>query len=64
MDGKLYIVSGKQTRAAAEYLESRVDASDLRVAGDRTGLWNVREYLTGAAAALACAASCAAAGRC
>ena len=50
MDGRLYIVSGKKTREAAEYLETRVDASALPVAGERTELWSVREYLKGAEA--------------
>ena len=48
MEGMLYIVSGKPARAAAEYLEARVDASGLPFAGERTELWSVREYLTGA----------------
>lgn len=50
MDGRLYIVSGKQTRQIAEEFEQLVDASDLPVAGERTELWSVREYLNGAAA--------------
>ncbi len=50
MAGRLYIVSGKKTRAAAEYLETLVDASGTPVAGERTDLWNVREYLNGAQA--------------
>ena len=49
MDGTLYIVAGKLTRDAAEFLEQRVDASALPVAGERTQLWNVREYLRGGA---------------
>ena len=48
MDGRLFIVSGKKTMEAAELLEARVDASALAVAGERTGLWNVREFLQGA----------------
>ena len=48
MAGRLYIVSGKKTRAAAEYLETRVDASGTPFAGERTDLWSVREYLKGA----------------
>ncbi len=48
MAGMLYIVSGKKTRAEAEYLESCVDASGTPVAGERTDLWNVRDYLRGA----------------
>ena len=50
MDGRLFIVSGKKTRAGAEYLESRVDASDLPFAGDATDLWTVRDYLKEASA--------------
>ena len=49
MDGKLYIVSGKKTQEAADYLEPLLDASALPVAGERTELWSVREYLNGAA---------------
>ncbi len=45
MEGRLYIVSGKQTRQIAEELERLVDASGLPVAGERTELWNVREFL-------------------
>ena len=48
MDGKLYIVSGKKTREAAEYLEKCVDGSSSPFAGERTELWSVREYLKGA----------------
>ena len=48
MAGRLFIVSGKKTREAAEYLESLVDASGSPVAGERTDLWNVRDYLKGA----------------
>lgn len=45
MDGALYIVAGKPTRDLAEYLEALVDASALPVAGDRTQLWTVRDWL-------------------
>ena len=48
MSGKLYVVSGKVTRAAAEYLEQRVDGSGSPFAGEGSELWSVREYLTGA----------------
>ena len=50
MNGRLYIVSGKPARAAAEFLEARVDASALPFAGERTELWSVREYLAGVSA--------------
>ena len=48
MEGRLYIVSGRKTRAAAEFLEQQVDASALPFAGEGCELWSVREYLTGA----------------
>ena len=50
MDGRLWIVSGRQTRAAAEYLETLIDATALPCAGENTGLWSVRDYLKGAEA--------------
>ena len=50
MESRLYIVSGKKTREAAEALERFIDAGDSPLAGDRTELWTVRDYLRGAEA--------------
>ena len=48
VESRLYIVSGKKTREAAEALERFIDAGDSPLAGERTELWTVRDYLKGA----------------
>ena len=50
MTGKLYIVSGKKTKDAADFLEARIDAGGTAAALDGSERWSVREYLQGAEA--------------